>query len=337
MQFASHLLKLRHPPDADHSNEPRKGVQVLLQSIEPIYLYCSSGISCPGLGVFVVRGIAGTVEVDVWAAELESLLGRVGGLFGRVDLRWRTRDYVRGLLGPVTRKNGWQLAEYAGHRTPEGVQHLLNGARWNAEALRDEVRNYMVEHLGPGGVLITDDTGFVKKGTTSAGVGQQYTGTSGQIDNCQIGGATRGRTAKPAVLERVGNGFGSASYPARQSLRRHWSSASTNTCCPLAGGETVRDIDQPTAVFRRVLRETCPALVGDLVAEFTEQHSPEALLFLAGQQCGSALRRPQSDVVKVSYHCAARSPAQGPLHESLPTALTRCVSRPCRIRGKPPV
>ncbi|MFD5111953.1 hypothetical protein ACFWNG_06515 [Streptomyces sp. NPDC058391] len=66
--------------------------------------------------------MAGTVEVDVWAAELELelVLGRVTGLFGRVDLRWRMRDYVRGLLGPVTRKNGWQLAEYAGHRTPEG-------------------------------------------------------------------------------------------------------------------------------------------------------------------------------------------------------------------------
>ncbi|MGW6462139.1 IS701 family transposase [Streptomyces sp. NPDC055078] len=131
--------------------------------------------------------MAGNVEVDVWAAELESLLGRVGGLFGRVDLRWRMRDYVRGLLGPVARKNGWQLAEYAGHRTPEGFQHLLNGARWDPEALRDKVRDYVVERLGPGGVLIIDDTGFIKKGTTSAGVGRQYTGTSGKIDNCQIG------------------------------------------------------------------------------------------------------------------------------------------------------
>ncbi|MGX1885803.1 IS701 family transposase [Streptomyces sp. NPDC055287] len=131
--------------------------------------------------------MVGTVEVDVWTAELESLLGRVAGLFSRVDLRWRMRDYVRGLLGPVTRKNGWQLAEYAGHRTPEGFQHLLNGARWDAESLRDKVRDYVVETLGPGGVLIIDDTGFIKKGSTSAGVGRQYTGTSGKIDNCQIG------------------------------------------------------------------------------------------------------------------------------------------------------
>ena len=129
-------------------------------------------------------GIAGAGS---WAAELEGLFGRVAGRFGRADLRWRARDYVRGLLGPVGRKNGWQLAEFAGHRTPDGFQRLLNGSRWDADALRDDVRDYVGERLGPGGVLIIDDTGFVKKGTTSAGVGRQYTGTSGKIDNCQIG------------------------------------------------------------------------------------------------------------------------------------------------------
>ncbi|WP_406137196.1 IS701 family transposase [Streptomyces anulatus] len=126
-------------------------------------------------------------EVECWKAELELALARVAGRFGRADLRWRMRDYVRGLLAPVGRKNGWQLAEWAGHRDPAGLQHLLNGARWDADAVRDDVRDYVAERLGPGGVLIIDDTGFVKKGTTSAGVGRQYTGTSGKIDNCQIG------------------------------------------------------------------------------------------------------------------------------------------------------
>ncbi len=97
------------------------------------------------------------------------------------------RDYVRGLLGRATRKNGWQLAEWAGHRTPDGFQRLLNSGVWDADALRDDVRAYVAEQLGPDGVLIIDDTGFIKKGTTSAGVGRQYTGTSGKIDNCQIG------------------------------------------------------------------------------------------------------------------------------------------------------
>nr|WP_107093118.1 IS701 family transposase [Streptomyces sp. MMG1121] len=126
-------------------------------------------------------------EVEGWAEELESVFALVAGRFGRADLRWRMRDYVRGLLAPVGRKNGWQLAEYAGHRDPAGLQHLLNGARWDADAVRDDLREYVGERLGPGGVLIIDDTGFIKKGTTSAGVSRQYTGTWGKIDNCQIG------------------------------------------------------------------------------------------------------------------------------------------------------
>jgi SRSO17 transposase len=129
----------------------------------------------------------GMDEVADWAAELESMFARVAGRFGRADLRWRMRDYVRGLLGQTGRKNGWQLAEWAGHRTPDGFQRLLNSSRWDADALRDDVRAYAGERLGPGGVLIIDDTGFIKKGSTSAGVSRQYTGTSGKIDNCQIG------------------------------------------------------------------------------------------------------------------------------------------------------
>lgn len=131
--------------------------------------------------------MAGMSEVEGWAAELESVFARVAGRFGRADLRWRMRDYVRGLLAPVGRKNSWQLAEYAGHRDPAGLQHLLNGARWDADAVRDDVREYIAEHLGPDGLFIIDDTGFIKKGTTSAGVSRQYTGTSGKIDNCQTG------------------------------------------------------------------------------------------------------------------------------------------------------
>ncbi|MGX1480907.1 UNVERIFIED_CONTAM: SRSO17 transposase [Streptomyces canus] len=90
------------------------------------------------------------------------------------------RDYVRGLLGPVGRKNSWHLAEYAGHTTPHGLQHLLSHSRWDADALRDDLQTYVAEQLGhQQGVLILDDTGFVKKGTTSAGVQRQYSGTAG--------------------------------------------------------------------------------------------------------------------------------------------------------------
>jgi SRSO17 transposase len=128
------------------------------------------------------------VEVEVWTAELESLFARVAPRFGRVEARRRMQDYVRGLLGPVGRKNSWQVAEYAGHGTPDGLQRLLNSSAWDPDLLRDELRAYVAERLGEaGGVLILDDTGFVKKGRTSAGVSRQYTGTSGKVDNCQIG------------------------------------------------------------------------------------------------------------------------------------------------------
>ncbi|WUN20918.1 IS701 family transposase [Streptomyces phaeochromogenes] len=124
----------------------------------------------------------------MWPAELEDLFLRVGGRFSRVEPRRRMRDYVRGLLGPVGRKNGWQLAEFAGHRTPDGLQRLLAGSRWDPDEIRDDLQAYVAEKLGhPDGVLIIDDTGFLKKGTTSAGVQRQYSGTAGRTENCQIG------------------------------------------------------------------------------------------------------------------------------------------------------
>lgn len=82
----------------------------------------------------------GMSNVAAWSAELELVLARVAGRFARADLRWRMRDYVRGLLGRAARKNGWQLAEWAGHRTPDGFQRLLHSSVWDADALRDDVR-----------------------------------------------------------------------------------------------------------------------------------------------------------------------------------------------------
>ena len=87
---------------------------------------------------------------------------------------------LRGLLGQLERKNGWTLAEAAGEVSPDGMQRLLRSADWNADAVRDQLRGYVVERLGPGGVLIVDETGFIKKGTRSAGVTLQYSGTSGR-------------------------------------------------------------------------------------------------------------------------------------------------------------
>jgi SRSO17 transposase len=124
------------------------------------------------------------VLTSSWEQELEELFLRTGARFARVEARRRMRDYVRGLLGPVGRKNSWQLAEYAGHATPDALQHLLSASRWDADELRDDVQAYIAEQLGePDGVLIIDDTGFVKKGTTSAGVQRQYSGTAGACNS----------------------------------------------------------------------------------------------------------------------------------------------------------
>jgi SRSO17 transposase len=95
---------------------------------------------------------------------------------------------LRGLLGPVARKNGWQLAEHAGEATPDGMQRLLATADWDPDLVRDDLRGYVVEQLGdPGAVLVVDETGFLKKGGTSVGVQRQYSGTAGKVDNCQLG------------------------------------------------------------------------------------------------------------------------------------------------------
>ncbi|MDO0911750.1 IS701 family transposase [Streptomyces sp. DT2A-34] len=119
---------------------------------------------------------------------MDDLFLTIGHRFGRVELRRRMRDYVRGLLAPVARKNSWQLAEQAGHRTPDGLQHLLAGSKWEADDIRDDLQEYVADKIGEaGGVLIIDDTGFIKKGTTSAGVQRQYSGTAGRTENCQIG------------------------------------------------------------------------------------------------------------------------------------------------------
>jgi len=144
-------------------------------------------------------------QVTAWADELGAVAGRIGRHFARSEPRRRAAGYLRGLLSGTERKNGWQLAEHLGDPTPDGVQHLLARADWDADAVRDDLLGYVAEHLGePGGVLVVDETGFLKKGTKSCGVARQYSGTAGRIENCQIGvflgyATSRGR----AVLDRA--------------------------------------------------------------------------------------------------------------------------------------
>ena len=123
-----------------------------------------------------------------WASSLEEVAQRIGRRFSRSEPRQRAVASLTGLLSSVERKNGWQLAEQAGDASPYGLQHLLGRATWDADQVRDDLQQYVVEHLGdPDAVLIVDETGFLKKGTQSVGVQRQYSGTAGRVENCQVG------------------------------------------------------------------------------------------------------------------------------------------------------
>ena len=143
-------------------------------------------------------------EVARWAEGIEQVFRRIAARFRRSEPRRRALDYLRGLLSPVERKNGWQLAEQVGDATPYGVQRLLSTYVWDADLVRDDLKDYVVEHLGEAdGVLVVDETGFLKKGDKSVGVQRQYSGTAGRIENCQVGvflayAGTKGR----ALLDR---------------------------------------------------------------------------------------------------------------------------------------
>ncbi|NRQ32956.1 IS701 family transposase [Nonomuraea sp. NN258] len=137
-------------------------------------------------------------------AGLDAAFALVAGRFKRPEVRRRARACLEGLLSGLERKNGWSLAEYAGESTPDGMQRLFNAAKWDADGVRDDIRAYLMQHLGEAdGVLVGDDTGFAKQGACSAGVQRQYTGTLGKVANCQIGvflGYASGRGR--AVLDR---------------------------------------------------------------------------------------------------------------------------------------
>jgi len=123
-----------------------------------------------------------------WQRELDALKVRLGPVFGRRELRASCGDFLNGLLSGVERKTGWLMAEQAGLERPYRMQSLLGRSHWDADALRDAVRAYAIESLGDAdGVLVVDETGFLKKGAHSVGVARQYSGTAGRIENCQVG------------------------------------------------------------------------------------------------------------------------------------------------------
>jgi SRSO17 transposase len=132
---------------------------------------------------------ANSKTVERWSVHLQELHSRIASRFLRSEVRQRAYRYLSGLLEDVGRKNSWQMAEAIGEVTPRGVQHLLNDAHWDPDAVREDLREYVMEHLGDekSGVLIVDESGFVKKGKKSVGVARQYTGTAAKKENCQVG------------------------------------------------------------------------------------------------------------------------------------------------------
>jgi len=133
-------------------------------------------------------GVVTAEQVQGWDDDFREFFLGFSHRFSRADVRWQALKYLRGLMAPIERRSGWTLAEHAGDATPDAMQGLLVSRCFDRDAVRDEVRTAVVRTIGdPVGVLVADETGFIKKGKASAGVQRQYTGTTGKVDNCQIG------------------------------------------------------------------------------------------------------------------------------------------------------
>lgn len=200
--------------------------------------------------MIAARGGGGGNVLERWSDTLADLHGRIARRFARAEVRARAGRYLAGLLGRVERKNGWQLAEAIGEPEPRGVQRLLSAASWDADGVRDDLRTYVVEHLGDlvNGVLIVDDTGFVKKGDKSCGVARQYTGTVGATANAQVG-----------VFLAYASGKGAAFVDRALYLPRAWTDDPDR--CGAAGiPETVRFATKITLAQRMLERAFAAAV-----------------------------------------------------------------------------
>ena len=183
------------------------------------------------------------------AAYLHDIERRLAPYFERAEPRQRAMAYLRGLLSPAERKNSWQLAEISGDATPYAFQHLLRRALWDPEAVRDELRRYIIQHLGdPEAVLVIDETGFLKKGRHSAGVARQYSGTAGRVDNCQIG-----------VFLGYASRLGQALLDRELYLPKEWTDDPTR--CWQAGSPKDRRLATKPQLAQRMLQRTLAASV----------------------------------------------------------------------------
>ncbi|GAA3367339.1 IS701 family transposase [Streptomyces sannanensis] len=184
-----------------------------------------------------------SVDPVHWQDVFEGLMSRIAGRFARVEPRRRVRRLVLGLLSDLPRKNCWTIAEWAGESTPDAMQHLLSRAKWDADAVRDDVRGYVVEHLrDERAVLVVDETGDVKKGTATVGVQRQYTGTAGRIENAQV-----------AVYLVYAGQRGHAAVDRELYVPRSWT-ADPDRCRAAGLGEETAFATKPELAARMVAR-----------------------------------------------------------------------------------
>lgn len=226
--------------------------------------------------------------VTGWSARFAEFAGRFATRFSRVEPRRQMVSYLRGLLAEVERKNGWTLAEMAGETGPQGMQRLLNFYAWDADGVRDDVRAVVVEVLGDTerGVLIADETGFVKKGAKSAGVARQYSGTAGRIENSQIG-----------VFLAYASGRGRALIDRELYLPKDWI-ADRDRCAAAGIPDDVGFVTKPELAQRMVER----ALTANIpFAWFTADEAYGQVgrlrLWLEAQDIAHVLAVPKSQMV----------------------------------------
>ena len=227
--------------------------------------------------------------IGQWVDAVAELHGRIAHRFARSEVRERARRYLVGLLERVERKNGWQLAEAIGELGPRGVQRLLSAATWDADAVRDDLRAYVVDHLGDpaSGVLIIDDTGFVKKGDKSCGVGRQYTGTVGTTANAQVG-----------VFLAYASKQGAAFVDRALYLPRAWT-ADPERCREAGIPKTVRFATKLMLAQRMLARAFAAGVpAGWVVADSAYGRSHAFRRWLEERRCAYALMVPNTHAVR---------------------------------------
>ncbi len=226
--------------------------------------------------------------LDQATEELARVHARIGTHFRRAEARTRAGRFLQGLLAPVERKNGWQLAEELGERGPRGVQRLLGEADWDEEAVRDDLRAYLTEHLnGKDGVLVVDETGFVKKGKKSAGVARQYSGTAGRRENSQVG-----------VFLAYASGKGAAFIDRTLYLPQEWTSDRVR--CREAGiGDEVQFATKGELAKQMLVRAFAAGVAADWVVGDTVYGYDELRLFLEERKKNYVVAVPETHTVWV--------------------------------------